>query len=304
VSRVCVVGSANVDYAVALPRLPGPGETVLGGTLLVGLGGKGANQAVAAARLGAEVSLLACVGEDPQGELLRDGLALAGVDVSGVMSAEAATGTALICVDPEGRNQIAVASGANAALEPERLEAFAAAVERARVVVCQLETPLAGVRWALALARRHGARTILNPAPAAELSDDLLRLADVLTPNESEAARLTGRAVTDVMSAAQAARDLRARSGAVAVITLGAAGCVVAAEGEPRHVPAFAVTAVDTTGAGDAFTGALAAGLAAGCGLEEAISLASAAAALACTRRGAQSTMPARDEVERFLREQ
>ena len=301
--RVCVIGSANVDYTVALPRLPNPGETVSGGTLLVNLGGKGANQAVAARRLGGEVRMIGCVGDDADGRRITESLAAAGIGVAGLRaSAEAATGTALIMVDAQGRNQIAVAPGANHRLTVEMVAPYAESIAWAEVVACQLETPLPVVRWALGEARRHGVTTVLNPAPVQPLDADLLALVDYLTPNEHEAARLAGRPVDSLESAGEAANRLLADGAGVVLVTMGDQG-VLACDGESVvHFPAFPVDTVDTTAAGDAFNGALAVGLAAGGILEQAIPLANAAAALACTKRGAQDSLPERAEVEAFLR--
>jgi ribokinase len=298
-----VIGSANVDYTVGLPRLPNPGETVSGGTLLVNLGGKGANQAVAARRLGGEVRMIGCVGDDLDGRRIKESLAAAGIGVAGLCaSSDAATGTALIMVDAQGRNQIAVAPGANHRLTVEMVAPHAESIAWAEVVVCQLETPLPVVRWTLTEARRHGVTTLLNPAPVQPLDPDLLALVDYLTPNEHEAARLTGLAVDSLESARVAAAQLLASGAGAVLITLGERG-VLACDGESVvHFPAFPVEAVDTTAAGDAFNGALAVGLSAGGTLEQAIPLANAAAALACTRRGAQDSLPDRAEVEAFLR--
>ncbi len=301
--RVCVVGSANVDYTVELPRLPSPGETVSGGTLLVNLGGKGANQAMAARRLGGEVRMIGCVGDDADGRRIGESLAAAGIGVEGLLvSGEAATGTALIMVDAEGRNQIAVAPGANHRLTVEMAASHSAAIAWADIVACQLETPLPVVRWALAEAQRHDVTTILNPAPVQPLDEDILALVDFLTPNEHEAARLTGLAVDSLDSARAAAVRLLASGAGTVLVTLGERGVLACYDDNAAHFPAFTVQAVDTTAAGDAFNGALAMGLAAGGTLEQAIPLANAAAALACTKRGAQDSLPGRAEVEAFLR--
>jgi len=298
-----VIGSANVDYTVALPRLPSPGETVSGGTLLVNLGGKGANQAVAARRLGGEVRMLGCVGDDADGRRIWKSLADAGIGVEGLLfSAGAATGTALIMVDASGRNQIAVAPGANHSLTVEMLAPHAGSIAWADVVACQLETPLGVVRWALGEARRRGVTTVLNPAPVQPLDPELMALVDFLTPNEHEAARLSGAAVDSVESARAAALRLLAAGAGTVLVTLGEQGVLACHEDDAVHFPAFPVQAVDTTAAGDAFNGALAIGLAAGGTLEQAIPLANAAAALACTRRGAQDSLPGRADVEAFLR--
>ena len=300
--RVTVVGSANVDFTVALSRLPRPGETVSGGTLLVNHGGKGANQAVAARRLGADVRMVGCVGDDSSGAAIRAALAGQGIGIDGLVAVEsAASGTALIAVDAEGRNQIAVAPGANHRLTVEMARAHEDDIAWAQVLLCQLETPIAVVRWALETARRHGVETILNPAPAQPLSDEILGLAGYLTPNEGEAAALSGLPVADLDSAREAAARLAARGAGRVIVTLGAQGVLALDDDTALHFPAFPVTAIDTTAAGDAFNGALAVGLAAGGKLEQAIPLAGAAAALACTRRGAQDSLPVRGDVERFL---
>jgi len=302
VPRVLIVGSANVDFTVAVPRLPRVGETVTEGTLLIAHGGKGANQAVAARRLGAEVRFVGCVGEDASGHELRAALTGEGIGVDGlVTTTEAATGTALIVVDAQGRNQIAVAPGANRALTVADVDRRAPDFAWAEVVVCSLEVPLAAVRRALECARRDGALTIVNPAPMPDHPLDFLSLVDYLTPNESEAARLTGRTLVDVDEAGAAAAAVRALGVAHAVITLGEHGVLADGPHGRQHVPAFEVAVVDTTGAGDAFNGALAVALAERRPLAEALRLASAAAALACTRRGAQPAMPTRAEVERLL---
>jgi len=302
VPRVCVIGSANLDITMALPRLPRAGETVVGGTLLVNRGGKGANQAVAARLLGAEVRIIGCVGQDGGGAQIREGLAQLGIGVEGLMTVpEAATGTALILVDPDGQNEIGVALGANGRLTVEMASAHEASVAWAEVLLCQLETPLPVVRWGLESAKRHGVTTILNPAPVQPLTDDLLALTDFLTPNEVEAGALSGVEASDVESAREAAERLMARGAHRVVITLGGQGAMACDEIGTLHFPAFPVTAVDTTAAGDAFNGALAVGLAAGGSLEQAIPLAGAAAALTCTRRGAQDSLPHRADVERFL---
>ncbi len=300
--RVLVVGSANVDFTVQVGRLPRPGETVSGGTLLVNHGGKGANQAVAARRLGAEVRLIACVGDDASGRAIQDALAAEGIGVDGVVrSSAAATGTALIVVDAEGHNQIAVAPGANRTLGVDQVRARAEAFTWAQVVVCQLESPLATVAEALEAARRCRALTILNPAPPPDAPLPFLALVDYLTPNEGEAERLSGVPVRDRAGAAQAAERLRGRGAGIVVATLGADGALAQGPDGQCHVPAFTVTTVDTTAAGDAFNGALAVALAEGRELEAALRFANAVAALACTRRGAQPSLPSRDEVARLL---
>lgn len=301
-SRVLVVGSANMDFTVAVPALPREGETVTGGSFYAGHGGKGANQAVAARRLGAQVRFLGCVGADGQGEQIARQLEAEGIPTDGLIrAADAATGVALIAVDAAGRNQIAVASGANLKLLPAAAAAHEPLFFTAGVLLCQLEIPLESVQWALATARRHGLATILNPAPAQPLPDSLLALVDCLTPNAAEAEALTGLPIDGPAAAAAAAQRLLARGVGRVVVTLGGEGALVCDGRTAVHHPAFPVEAVDTTGAGDAFNGALAVGLAAGGRWDEILSLANAAAALACTRRGAQASFPSRREVESFL---
>jgi ribokinase len=302
--RVLVVGSANVDFTVAAPRLPGVGETVSGGTLLVNHGGKGANQAVAARRLGAEVRFVACVGDDASGRDIRAALHAEGIGVDGVMvTRDVATGTALIVVDGQGRNQIVVAPGANWRLSAEHVRSRAEDFAWAQVVLCQLETPLETLDVALDEARRRGLVTVLNPAPVRDgIPDDVWRRVDYLTPNEGEAARLSGVPVEDARAASAAARALRERGVGTVIVTLGAQGSLACTTRDEVRTQAFRVEAVDTTAAGDAFNGALGTALAAGDALPDALRFASAAAALACTRRGAQPSLPTRAQVAELLR--
>jgi ribokinase len=304
VAKVCVIGSSNLDFTVSVPRLPAVGETVSGGTLVLSPGGKGTNQAVAARRLGAEVRFVTLLGLDPMGDRLAAALAAAALPEASVMrTPDAPTGVALIAVDPQGRNQIAVAPGANHQLTPERVAPHAGAVAWADVLLVQLETPIETVRWALREARRLGKRTVLNPAPARvlPLPADLLPLVDYLTPNEVEAGLLVGRDVRTAADAESAGRDLvRAGVGWV-IVTLGEAGAVAVSAERTLRVPAFAVRAIDTVGAGDAFSGALGACLAAGGSIDDAMLVASAAGGLTCTRRGAVDALPTRGEVDALL---
>jgi ribokinase len=302
--RVVVIGSTNLDFTVVVPRLPQPGETVSGGDLVVSPGGKGANQAVAARRLGADVRFVTLVGTDVPGDRVLAALTAAGLPTDGLLRTEAAaTGVALIVVDAEGRNQIAVAPGANHRLTPERAASRADALAWADVVLLQLETPIETVRWALQEARRLGKTTVLNPAPARvlPLPPDLLPLVDYLTPNEHEASLLTGRAVESPAEAEVAGRALLAAGVGTAVVTLGAAGAVAVGPGGCIHATGFTVSPVDTVGAGDAFAGALAVLLGARAPVREALDVANAAGALACTRRGAMESLPDRAEVQALL---
>ncbi|HEV8614444.1 MAG TPA: ribokinase [Methylomirabilota bacterium] len=300
--RVLIVGSANVDFTIALPRLPGVGETVSEGTLLVNHGGKGANQAVAARRLGADTRLVGCVGDDASGRAVRAALAAEGIGVDGLVTTDAAaTGAALIVVDAQGRNQIAVAPGANRRLTIAEVTGRAGDFAWAEVVVVSLEVPLATARWVVEEARRRHVITILNPAPLPDAPLDFLGSVDYLTPNTGEAARLAGIAVDDDAGAQQAAMALRARGVGTAVITLGDRGVLALGAGGEVRIPAHDVAAIDTTAAGDAFNGALAVALAGRRPLADSLAFANAAAALTCTRRGAQPSLPTREEVERLL---
>jgi ribokinase len=297
-ARVVVVGSANTDMVARVARLPMPGETVLGGDFATAPGGKGANQAVAAARLGAVVTLIACVGADALGDAAVLGFEAEGIDTQYVVrDPEAPTGVALITVDAAtGENSIVVASGANAKLSVGLIQMAASAIRDADVVVCQLESPLTTVQAALQLAREAGKITILNPAPAQALSDELLVLVSVLTPNETEAALLAGNTSA---TPEEAAAVLLARGAGQLVVTLGADGVLLAVSGETTRFPIRAVSSVvDTTAAGDCFTGALAVALGEGRSLQSAVAFANAAASLSVEKAGAQPSLPNRYEVD------
>ncbi len=304
--RIVVVGSSNTDMVVKSRRIPRVGETVVGGQFVMAAGGKGANQAVAAARLGAEVTFVAKVGQDMFGDQAIAGYAREGIDTRFVFrDPEHATGVALILVDEQGENLISVASGANHHLRPADVDQAAGAIRQAEVLVVQLETPLETVLHAARLAQAAGVRVILDPAPApAEpLPAELLSAITCVKPNETEAQRLTGIAVEDEVSARQAAEELVRRGAARAIVTLGARGAVWLDGGQWGFVPAFRVEALDSTAAGDAFSGALACALARGMPLAEATRYASLAAALSVTRVGAQPSLPTAEDVERFGRQ-
>jgi len=293
--RVAVVGSLNMDLVARAPRLPRPGETLAARAFAQVAGGKGGNQAVAAARLGARVAMVGCVGADPNGERLRAGLVAEGIDCAALeTAAHAPTGVALIVVDDASQNAIVVVAGSNGEVTPDTVARHEAVLAHADVVVCQLETPADAVRAALAAARRLGRTTILNPAPAAgPLPDDWLPLVDWLVPNELEAAALTGLAVTSPGEALLAADALRAAGANNVLVTLGAQGvCVLSGDEPAAHWPVPPVAAVDTTAAGDTFIGGLAAQLAAGVAPHAAIRFAQRAAALSVTRAGAQPSIP------------
>jgi ribokinase len=296
-ARVCVVGSSNIDLTFRAARLPRPGETLPGRDFQLGFGGKGANQAVMAARLGAQVHMVSRVGRDVFGEQTLAHYRAEGIDTTHVRAdTERPTGVASIVVDDEARNCILVVAGANGALSVEDVRAAAEAIRTADVLLCQLEVPVETTGEALRLARSAGVRTVLNPAPALPLSDELLSLADLCVPNETEVEALTGLAEPEA-----AARALRRRGPGTVIVTLGRLGALVVDGQTVQHVPGTEVEAVDTTGAGDAFIGALAVALAEGRPLAEAVRRANVLAALSVTRPGTQTSFPRRDEAEAFL---
>jgi ribokinase len=301
--RIVVVGSSNTDMVVKGERLPRPGETVTGGEFLIAAGGKGANQAVAAARLGAEVAFVAKVGADMFGDQAVAGYRKEGIDTDFVLrDPKKPTGVALILVDRQGENLISVASGANNALSPEDVEKAAERIRAADVVVLQLEIPMETVAFAARFAAENGVAVILDPAPApaGPLDPGLLKHVTYLKPNETEAERLTGIPVRDEASALQAAEKLLANGVRNAIVTLGAKGALWANGRRSCFVPGMAVEALDSTAAGDAFSGALACALARGLGLDEAVRYAGLVGALSVTRLGAQPSLPTKEEVERF----
>jgi ribokinase len=300
--KIVVVGSSNTDMVVRLRRLPRPGETLLGGRFSMVAGGKGANQAVAASRAGGQVSFIARVGRDDFGDRALAGLLKEGIDVRAVVRDTAeSSGVALILVSADGENSIAVSPGANGRLSTAQVLRSKKAFFGASVVLLQLETPLASVQTAARLARQAGARVILNPAPAKPLSSALLRNVSILTPNESEAESMTGIRVTTDASAARAARRLHEQGVETVVITLGARGAFISGDLLSERVAGFPVEAIDTTGAGDVFNGALAVALADGLALRHAVQFANAAAARSVTRRGAQASAPSRATILRVL---
>ncbi|WP_341315534.1 ribokinase [Paraburkholderia sp. IMGN_8] len=298
--RVAVVGSLNMDLVVRAPRLPHPGETLAGRTFTQVAGGKGGNQAVAAARLGAQVSMLGCVGADANGAQLRAGLETEGIDCAAVETGAQATGVALIVVDDASQNAIVIVAGSNGEVTPATIARYEAVLAAADVVICQLETPPDAVRAALAAARRLGKTVILNPAPATgPLPADWLPLIDYLIPNELEAATLTGMPVATPADAAQAAAALHQAGARNVLVTLGPRGVHATFDGmEATLYDAPRVDAVDTTAAGDTFIGGFAAQLARGASVDAAIRFAQRAAALSVTRAGAQPSIPTRAELD------
>jgi ribokinase len=300
---VLVVGSANMDLVVRSVRFPKPGETILGSSFETFPGGKGANQAAAAGLLGDQARFIGKVGGDAFGEELRQSLADAGVDTTHMLRDDGPSGVAAILVDASAQNMIVVAPGANAKLSAQEVEAAIDAAPEARVLLVQLETPMETVLAAFRRFResRQGI-AILNPAPAAALPNALYELIDVITPNETEAAALTGLEPVDDASCRACAQALLDRGVGSVVITLGSHGCYWNDGRDELRLDAYHVEAVDTTAAGDAFNGALAVALSEGLPMRAALEFASAAGALAVTKAGAQAAMPSREEVEALLR--
>jgi ribokinase len=301
-AQVTVIGSANVDFTVKVERLPQRGETVSGGDFRLSYGGKGANQALAARRAGAPVLMIAKLGRDPNGELLYQHLTAAGLAPEGLLRDTAVpSGVALIMVDADGRNLIAVAPGSNRRLTVADVQLLERQAFTNGLVLTQLEIPLETAEYGLRRGLQAGMQTILNPAPGRQLPKDFLRLPHIITPNETEASLLSGITVTDLHTAQRAGEHLLTLGCQTVIITLGELGALLVRQNEAQHFPAFPVTAVDSTAAGDAFNGALAASLLAGLSLERAIVRANAAGALCVTKRGAQEALPTQHEVDALL---
>ncbi len=299
--QILVVGSSNTDMVIKAAHLPRPGETILGGTFFMNPGGKGANQAVAIARLGGPVTFICKTGSDIFGHQSQQLFEEEGINTSYVFSDSGnPSGVALITVDEKAENCIVVASGANANLLPSDLEKAEEAIERADLVLMQLEVPMETVCFVADIAWQKGKKVILNPAPAHPLPADLLRHLYLITPNETEAEMITGVKITDESSAAEAARALSGMGVQHVIITLGSKGALIYSNGKAEMVPALKVEAVDTTAAGDVFNGALTVALSEGRSLKEAARFACKASAISVTRVGAQSSAPYRNEVDIF----
>ncbi|VVP17602.1 Ribokinase [Pseudomonas fluorescens] len=300
-AKVVVIGSLNMDLVTRAPRLPRGGETLIGQSFATVSGGKGANQAVAAARLGAQVSMVGCVGSDAYGEELRGALMVEQIDCQAVSTVEGSSGVALIVVDDNSQNAIVIVAGANGALTPQVIDRFDAVLQAADVIICQLEVPDATVGHALKRGRELCKIVILNPAPASRpLPADWYASIDYLIPNESEASALSGLPVDSLASAETAATRLIALGAGKVIITLGAQGSMFANGTGFEHFPAPTVKAVDTTAAGDTFVGGFAAALASGKTEAEAIRFGQVAAALSVTRAGAQPSIPTLSEVQAY----
>ena len=303
--NLVVLGSINADHILNLEMFPTPGETVTGNQYQVAFGGKGANQAVAAGRSGANIAFIACTGDDDTGERVRQQLASDNIDIAPVsVVAGESTGVALIFVNAEGENVIGIHAGANAALTTERVEAQRGIIAGAEALLMQLESPVESVLAAAKIAHENHTSVVLNPAPARVLSDELLALVDIITPNETEAEKLTGIRVENDDDAARAALALHEKGIGTVIITLGSRGVWASVNGEGRRVPGFKVKAIDTIAAGDTFNGALVTALLEGKAMDDAIRFAHAAAAIAVTRKGAQPSVPWRKEIDEFLSQQ
>lgn len=298
---IVVVGSTNTDMVIKASHLPQPGETILGGTFFMSAGGKGANQAVAAARLGGSVLFIAKTGYDIFGKQSIELFEKEGIDISGIQRDHyQPSGVALITVDDKGENCIVVAPGANAALTPGDVDEAKEKIENASLLLVQLETPIETVEHVADIALSKKIKFVLNPAPAAKLSDELLKKISIITPNQKEAEMLTGIKVSDQSSAKQAANFLHDKGIETVIITMGAMGAFVFHENKYSMIPGHKVNVVDTTAAGDVFNGALVVALSEGKSMEEAVAFACKASAISVTRLGAQASAPDRKEVETF----
>ncbi|MCG9681268.1 ribokinase [Vibrio sp. Isolate23] len=301
-NKLVVLGSVNADHVLQVPSFPRPGETLHGRNYQVIPGGKGANQAVAAARLNADTGFIACVGDDAFGINIRENFKMDNINIAGVkMQPNCPTGIAMIQVAESGENSICISAEANAKLTDDVIEVDLERIRQANYLLMQLETPMCGIEKAAQVAKASRTNVILNPAPARELSDELLACIDVITPNETEAEVLTGVTVIDNESAQEAANALHRKGIEIVLITLGAKGVWLSQNGRGELIPGFRVEATDTTAAGDTFNGALVTGLLEDLPLESAIKFAHAAAAISVTRFGAQTSIPSRAEVDAFL---
>lgn len=304
-AKLAVLGSINADHILNLTHFPRPGETVIGKQYQIAFGGKGANQAVAAGRAGADIAFIACVGADDIGERIRQQLQQDRIDTAPVeIVADEATGVAMIFVNGEGENNIGIYSGANAALTPACVDRHQQVIADAEALLMQLESPLESVLAAAKIARANATQVILNPAPATHLSDELLALIDIITPNETEAEIMTGIAVKSDEDAARAAQALHDKGISTVLITLGRRGVWLSEQGAGVRIPGFTVQAIDTIAAGDTFNGAFITARLEGVAMHDAVRFAHAAAAIAVTRPGAQPSVPWRTEIDNFLQQQ
>lgn len=301
-NKLVVLGSINADHILNVNEFPRPGETITGKDYRISFGGKGANQAVAAGRSGADITFIASVGADDIGQQVCKQLIKDKIDITPVESTVGTnTGVAMIFVNGNGENMIAIDAGANAAVTPEYLEKYRQHVIDASVLLMQLETPMETIIAAAKLAKQHDTLVALNPAPARELPDELLANIDIITPNETEAEQLTGITINNRDDAERAAAELHARGIRTVIITLGSRGAWVSVDGMGSLIEGYSVEAVETIAAGDTFNGALITAMLEGQELFRAVRFAHAAAAIAVTRRGAQPSIPWREEIDEFL---
>ena len=299
--KILIIGSSNTDMTVRTEKLPLPGETVLGGTFTMGHGGKGANQAVAAKRLGGDVAFVCKVGKDLFGDSSVKGYECEGIDTSHILYSELPSGVALISVDAYAENSISVASGANLDFSPEDIRSMEKVIKDASILLLQLEIPVETVLEAARIASEAGVYVILNPAPACKLPEEIYRYVSLLIPNETEAGQMSGISISDCDSAESAARALMKSGTKNVIITLGSKGSMIYGENGSEFIPSRKVDAVDTTAAGDTYCGALSVALAEGKTLHDAAVFATAASSIAVTRRGAQDSIPTRSEVDNVM---
>lgn len=300
--KLTVFGSINVDHIISVPYFARPGETLIGQHYQLAFGGKGANQAVAAARLGAQVNFIACIGNDDIGQAMKQYFAEQGINTEFILSqSNEKTGCAFIQVAENGENSIVISAGANAALDSASARGCEKAIAESSLLLLQLETPIGGIMTAIALAKKYGVKVMLNPAPACQLPDELLSQIDIITPNETETEILTGICVTNTQSAELAANCFHQKGIPLVLITLGKKGVYLSQNGKGSLIPGYHVNAIDTTAAGDTFNGALATMLLEDETISNAVDIAQAAAAISVTRKGAQPSIPTRQEVDQFV---
>lgn len=299
--KILVLGSSNTDMTVKTPVLPAPGETVLGGVFTMSAGGKGANQAVAAKRVGGDVSFICKVGKDVFGDNSLRHYEAEGIDVSGVLRSDMPSGVALVTVDNDAENSIVVASGANLDFSDEDIKVSEPALKSCDILLMQLEIPVPAVLNAARIAYEAGAMVVLNPAPYAELPEEIFKYISLFIPNETELASFSGMTVTDKESAVAAAKVLLDKGVGKMIVTMGSKGSLILDGGEPRLVQACKVNAVDTTGAGDTYCGSICVALSEGKSLKEAAEFASVVSALSVTKIGAQTAIPSRAEADAFM---
>lgn len=300
--KLTVLGSINADHVISVPYFAKPGETLSGENYRIAYGGKGANQAVAAARLGAKITFIGCIGSDDIGKTMKHAFEQDGIDTSHIATiSQKMTGIAFIQVAQSAENSIVIAPGANAYLDEKIIHQNENQIAQSDCLLMQLETPIPAIEKAAKLAKKYGVQVVLNPAPAQPLPDSLLSQIDIITPNETEAEILTGVRVTDEQSAVKSAEIFHQKGISCVIITLGAKGVFISRNGENRMIKGFSVQAVDTTAAGDTFNGGFVTALLEGQSFEEAIRFAQAAAAISVTRAGAQPSIPTKQETLDFL---